>query len=347
MALRLIDSFDHYDDATELGQKWTGTANTPLVQAASARTGARGLAFDNDVSYVYVTLTAQNTWIVGAAVKLTGTDASSRVLVGILDGGIASANKQLDLRVLSDGRLQITRAGAIGLATSTLTLSLNTWYYVECKVVIANAGGTAEIHVNGVEWATFTGDTQATANATASVIMIGRDADAAPNLGADQISFDDIFICDGSGGTNNTFLGDVQVDAIFPDGVGFYTEWDTVFGAAAHWQAVDETTPDEDTTYIESTTVNDRDTFTYQDVGSGVTGIKGIQVVIRAKKVDASAVNIRRLHRSSGGVDSEGADIAPSTAYTFHREILETNPDGGAAWTPTSLNGSEFGAKIV
>jgi hypothetical protein len=38
-------------------------------------------------------------------------------------------------------------------------------------------------------------------------------------------AIDDLYVCDSTGSTNNTFLGDVRVDTVRPIGAGNYSEF--------------------------------------------------------------------------------------------------------------------------
>ncbi|QQR68374.1 MAG: hypothetical protein IPI58_05830 [Alphaproteobacteria bacterium] len=73
----------------------------------------------------------------------------------------------------------------------------------------------------------------------------------------------------------------------------------------------------------------------------------GLQLSLCARKDDAGSRMMRGLLRS-GGADDEGAALlAPGTDYRFHRQIWETNPATGTAWTQGQINALEAGCKIT
>jgi hypothetical protein len=231
--------------------------------------------------------------------------------------------------------------GAVVVATSALSLLVNTFYYVELKHVIDPAAGILEVRVNGAVWATFAGNTRATANSTANVIQLGYD-DA--QVGCVQ-DFDDLYILDGNGGApNNTYWGDTRVEALVPNGVGNYTEFTLLVGAATHWQATSEVPPDEDTSYVGSILVGDRDTYAMTDLGVASATINGIQVLIRAKEDVAGAANVARMYRRAA-TDNQGADIPINTSYAYLREIMALDPIAAGAWTVAAVNAAEFGVR--
>lgn len=290
-----MESFKHYTAMGATGGdavkgKWTD-ANVVLGIA-----GGR-VQFTSVGHYLSKTLGAHATWIVGFNLELTSLPGE-RVIVNLLDSG----TRQVDLRVLADGTLRITRSGT-ALATSTNALSIGSRYHVEFKVVIHDTTGTAEARVDGVNWVSITAaDTKNTSNATANQVRFG-------GLSADSVGgyLTDIYIMDGSGTARNTFISDQQVDCLFPNGNGTYTEWDSLVGGTSHHQGVDEAAPDDDTSYIDTATVNDRDSSAFQDLAAGSGVVNGVQVVARARKTNAGDAKLARVYRR-GGADNTGPD---------------------------------------
>jgi len=46
-----------------------------------------------------------------------------------------------------------------------------------------------------------------------------------------------------------------------------------------------------------------------------------------------------------GTTDYVGADLSPSTSYTYGLQIAQTDPSTSAQWTEANFNGAEFGYK--
>lgn len=84
-------------------------------------------------------------------------------------------------------------------------LAAGSWNFIEVKLTIADSGGSFEVRINESVWVTFTGDTkQSSTLATANrIILYSRSSDC---------GIDDLYICDGTGSVNNTYLGDARVD---------------------------------------------------------------------------------------------------------------------------------------
>jgi len=325
MACRYLDSFDTY---TTLLQRWN-TASGSIV-AGAARTGIAGFRD----GALRKTFDAQGTWIIGIGFRTTLLQASL-LEIGTWDAGA----QQCRVITNANGTISLFRGGATLVVTSALSILANVYYYLELKHIIANAGGTLELRLNGAVWATFTGDTQETANATADEIRIGAN-------GAGTDDWDDLYIYDGTGAINNDYAGDSQIEAELPSGVGNYTEFTTLVGAATHWQAVNEVPPNDDTSYVEATVLNQRDTFAFTNLTPTSATIPAIQVSMRMRKTAAGVINGARMYRS-GVTDDQGANVALSTSYVTILEVMETDPIAVAAWNVGAINGAEFGARAT
>ena len=341
MALRFCDSFDHYVTA-DLPTKWTSQVSGPAISAGNGRRSTASMRVAGAVRTLTKTLDAQNTWIVGFAYKTSALPSvgTGCALVQLLDAGTL----QCDLRLVSDGTLQVTRNATV-LGTTSFVLSTGVVYFIEFKAVISDASGTAEVKVDGSSKLALTSqDTKNTANATANQILIGS---GSGTLGGNQ-DFDDLYICDGTGSApNNTFLGDVRVDALFPTGAGNTTEL-TRGGAdsGANWSQVEETAPNSDTDYNEHATVGNKDDYSFGDIAHTPVAIFGVQILARAKKDDAGARSLATVTRS-GGTDFDGATQALSTSYIYYSDIREVDPATSAAWTAANLNAANFGVKVA
>lgn len=330
--LRFIDGCDHYVTA-DITKKWTSLDNSSYATiSASGRNGS--CLYLRSGYGVYLTLDNQQTWIVGFAMKYSATISGN--ILRFYDG--SSTQVTLFTNATSN-TLSFARGtnNATILATSVNALQLNTWYYIECKVTIGDAGvGNYEVRVNGTSEGWFpstAADTKETANASANVIKFSHGGDG---------YFDDIYIADGTAGVND-FLGDVKVTTLFPTSDGNATTFTPSTGSD-NYAMVDEASLDSDTTYNASSTADQIDTFGLTD--STATSILGVQEFIVARKDDAGARTIATVCRSNG-TDNVGATESPGTTYVVYRTIREVDPNTSAAWTVNGLNSAEFGYKVV
>ena len=229
------------------------------------------------------------------------------------------------------------------LATSASALGIGVWYYIELKHIVADAGGVLEVRINGTVWATYTGDTKETANATLNQLGLGYNSGSYVGT---KLDIDDLYANDANGSAPyNTYLGEQQVFYLPPSGAGNYTELTTLFGAATHREAVDEIVPNEDTDYVESPTADQRDTFAMTDMAAGTYTVNAVQHIMRVKEITAGARHIARMYRS-GGSDDQGSDIGLSVNYAYILEIMQTDPIAVSAWTKAVIDAAEFGFRV-
>jgi hypothetical protein len=213
---------------------------------------------------------------------------------------------------------------------------INTWYYLEFKIVIHNTTGSFEFKVNEISELSDTAiDTQANSDGSSCMLNL-RSAIAWRWM-------DDIYICDSTGSAQNDFLGVSQVIGKFPDGDGGTTDF-TPQGAGANYVEVDEATIDDDTTYNYGVS-GDIDYYDYDDLSNGYT-IHGIQINTTVRTTDAESFAIRSKIDSNGSI-ATGTSRYINATYSTEYEISTINPDTSTAWTTTAVDAAEFGLEVV
>jgi hypothetical protein len=337
MACRFLDGVNHYATAGLL-RKWTsnGGANTATV-STPGRFGGNCILFGNNVG-IEKTLDAQTTWIVGFALKSDDYPNAGDITILEIKDGI---NVQMDVRFSrATQTLYVTRNGTV-LGTAVPVFPIGVWKYIEFKTLIDNTVGTYQLKVDGVSILSGTGaDTQNTANASANRVKIYQSTTTAS--GTMRIS--DIYICDGTGGANNDFLGEVRIDTLFPSADGATLNWTPSTGTD-HYALVDETSPNDDTDYNSSSTVGNIDLYEFANTAlTGTIAAVGINMYVR--KDDAGTRQIRSVTRR-GGSNYTGSTLTVGSNYEFLTEIQQVDPSTSAAWTVSNLNGAQFGVEVV
>ena len=337
------DSFDHYTTYAQCVTKWTNTSGTNSASfGAFGRNGTNG--FRSGVGAGYITSLGKTlpanyvTLIAGIAFKPVG--GQNAILIQFRDGG----TEQLALRYSgASNQLQITRNGTV-IATGTTVLSIGVYYYVELKAVFDNTAGSYEVHINTIQEAALTAssvDTTATANNYANQVWIGGGATTNASSG----DHDDFYVCDNSGTQNNSFLGDIKVLALFPNGAGNYSQW-TPSSAVANYTTVDETTPNDDTDYNASSTAGQLDSYAFQDIlASGI--VKAVTVIARLRTDDANIRTVQPLTRISATDYTGNSWTVGGTTYTYFEYTWELSPASASAWTTSEITNAEFGVKLV
>ncbi len=333
MALRFCESWDHYSTQAQFLTKWSAVTGT-----YATGTGRYGIAFlgnTGNTKVITKILDSQQTWTIGFALKVVSNNTLIQICE-FLDG----ASAQMEIYITADNKLRVARATNI-LATGASILSVGVWYYVEFKIRIDNApNGTYELRINGATEVSGTDDTQATANASADRFRFR------PSTGNHALAIDDIYVLDGTGSApNNTFLGDCRIECIFPNGNGNSSQFDGSDGNSTdNYLLVDETSPDDDTTYVESADVGDKDTYAYENLATTSGAVYGLQMLPWSKKSAAGSRQIVSVARLSA-TETDSLAKGLSDTYQYQPDIRETKP-GGGAWTISDVNSAEFGVKV-
>ena len=341
MTMLFMDGFDHYATA-DGSKKWTSFS--AAINASAGRRGG-GCVEANAGDECAKTFTAATSFVIGFAFSVGSLlPGSTRVICKLTDAGTV----QCSILLNSDGTLSVVRgtATAVTGGTSSFALSTNTFYYVEWKVTIADSIGanSCKVRINGADIITVaTGqDLKSSANASANQVSLWHSS----NTGADSTVryYDDFYICDQSGSTNNDFLGDLRIDALYPNADGTYSQFTPSTGTD-HFALVDETTPNT-TDYNDGSTVGDRDSYALGNLAALTSQtVYAVQVNAAMNKDDAGAKSASTFVRS-GGSNSDGASAALGTSQAYVSQMYETDP-ASAAWTESTVNGMEAGVRVT
>lgn len=336
MSLIFMDGFDYHATA-DLLKKWTLNSNTTISAAGGRRGGGAITLAPASGNYLSKNLGANYAaLIVGAAFSITAFHTvTPQKILEFFDAGTTQA----DVRVHPNGTFSVTRNGVV-LGTSTVSASVTGFQYLECKITFHATTGTVDLRLNGVSILALTGqNTQNTANAFASDVRLGQYASGSAVL------YDDVYMCDTSGTTNNAFLGDVRIDMLLPNADGFYSQFTPSTGTS-HFALVDEPTPNT-TDYNDGLTVGHRDSYAMANLAALASQtVYAVQVTAAIMKDDAGAKSAAVMVRS-GSVNADGASVALPTSQVYVSKIYEANPDGGVAWTEASVNALEAGVVVT
>jgi hypothetical protein len=336
MAVLFADGFDTWGTATQPGP-WNSVTYGGGSTAGGIYTPASST---NSFGVCNKGFTSSGTLIINFRMALTGVGGTSNCPILVFyDGGTI----QCSLVVKNTGKLAFFRGTSTAQlgSDSTFTLSANSVQQdFEVKIVFGNTG-SCELKVNNVSDITASSvDNTATANNTANSMDIGKYS--SPTYGL--FSFDHCIIMDSSGSVNNDFIGPKTISTLLPTADGNYTDWTANTGD--RWAAIDDATPDSDTTYISAATVGNKYTAVMGNLGNASV-VNAVCLQLLAKKDDASTREISHLLRYSG-VDANGANQVMATGYTYLQNWWQVSPfsGGSTAWTKTEVDGLEAGIEV-
>ena len=337
--LIFIDSFDHYS-ASQMARKWS-TLGTSTIVAGRTGNGMRGGALEfpsKTFNAEYTTMT------MGLAYN---TSSRANAPIRFLN---ATNSVEVSLSHVGDGRLQFLFGIGSGTTNvpsppSTFVLHANEWYYLEMQAAIVSGGPPAHLiasaRVNEAEILTW----DYTASFGAAGASFNRINMQGPGAGLTAI-IDDLYV------TDTEFLGDVRIGVLYPNAVGDSSQW-VPNAAGANWQQVEEHPADDDTTYVSTPTVGQKDLYNLDDIDPAFVGtIKGVQALWCVKKSDEGSGAVKGIWKSGSTeiVQSDGHNyIAPNgffpsaANYLYDIETERKSLFTAADWTKTELNGLQLG----
>ena len=351
MALLFIDGFDHYDPQAldPFGDPWLARGKAAYLSPQATRIPGRRpssyavrLPAGAGGGYVKNLETGRTSLIVGAALRVAPFENTGEepVLLGVRD---TTAQVTHLVRIGEDGRLKLYRRTGSGtsgwdqwISTSVMTAAVRGWHYVELQVVQGTSNGTLNVRLNGVLAITLSAQNTTQGGGPLLTAFVG----AVPGQPCPvTVDVDDLYLADTSGTINNTFLGDVRVDALQAQANGAQNQW-TVEGAASAWEAVND---GDEATAIRAATAGLRQTFDVEALPAMTTpAIHGVQVTLLARKTDAGTGRVRALV-ASGAQTAVSADILLQEQLAWHTALFERNPNGNVQWTEGAFNAAEFG----
>lgn len=258
------------------------------------------------------------------------SNAYAGAIIGFIGPGIYITNESTCMRVFRGGtQIASITGGQYGLGQ---------YHHFEAILFSDASAGTLTIKVDGKT--VYSGTSLNTGGSDITSIQFSS------SYGETSRYYDNIYIADALQGELKMKLFSPSAD----DSCDF-----TPSTGSDNYAMVDDTAPDGDTTYNESSTLNHADLFEYEDMaGEELDGsIAAVSIVTIAKKLDAGDRAITHItEQDATGYDHtefylttdyvKGHGAFTSLAY----EVLNTAPDG-SAWTPAIFNALKLGYEIT
>jgi len=284
---------------------------------------------------------AGDTWVFGVAIKASSLGAGGTVR-SIFQLYSSEGEDILALRLHANGDLTVDRFGVAGsivtLETESAAIADANWHYIEFKTKLHNSTGTWEVHLDEVTIMNGTGDTDNLVRQPACHLRMGHIQSAI-------IDYDDLYILDTTGSVNNDFLGDVLVQRLRPNGDTLTKDFTRSTGST-NWDLINELGEDDDSTYVESKTLAQRDLYEYEDLPMSAATIYAVIAKPVLRKSEPGSRTCKLLCFSDP-IEDETGTIYPSTSYVRQAKLFETDPATSALWTDAGVNDAQFGVEIV
>jgi hypothetical protein len=303
-------------------------ATAAYRRAAYSRTGLHvGGVSSGSVNQGWIgafTTTLTSFWL-SAQLYLGGLTSQSELydLLAFYDGDVRR------LILVSDGssHFRLVTQNAAGtrttLVTSTNTFSSATLYKIDIQVVSYGASATVNLYVDGVLWATYTGDIRTDGSSSLSSFCLGMYSSHSTAFSV----WTEVIVSDSD-------TRGMSLSTLYPAANG-----NTFDFTSGSYTAIDEATLDDsDIATIAQTTVN-------SSLLAGTPGIHAVCVSARAQKGDSGPANAQLMVRT-GSTDYVSSNVAQIASWERSSNIWTTNPNTASPWVYSELAAAGFNIGI-
>ena len=343
MGVQFIDGADYITTAVwptaSGGTPWDLIYGSPSVGAAFARTSVNGYGTANSGMRKNLSENIA-TVIAGAAFKVSN-------VTGYIMRFDITGNVQGGVRVNSTGTISYVTQYGTTFGPSTYQLPFNQFHFIECQVTFATASGTVNVWVDGNLILAATGTLVNPNNIGSNYcnqVFFGND----DNITRSAVAVDDIYILDNTGPAPwNARLGDVEISAFVPTGIGSFSQF-TPVGKANNWQNAAPIPSKAYSFYNQSSVSGSRDSFNYGITAPAGSGPIIAVMVMALAQTDSAGTRSLELSASQAGTDAFSPAINLGVGFIYIDSggwIMETDVNGNS-WTIANLSATEFGYEV-
>lgn len=361
MALLFTDGFEDHDSSSsanfandvittkEIKGVFYSACNetyTLIPSTGKTRTAQNGVTAKSlflDRSVCVLTMPTVSTVYIGFGFYPNGSPSSTHAICGFAKdanhGYTSNPNNGVRLSIASDRTLVLinNNSGAT-IATSTLTLPIQAWSYIEIKYVFGSGtSGAVQVKVDDTDYINVS-----SINSACTATSINTFYFQAVTNGFNYY-YDDFYICDDTGSANNTFLGPISVYTAVPTA---NSSVEMTASAGSNYACVDEL-PYNTTDYVTASANNKTDLYTFSALPAGVTptAIPGVLIKAKSMKPTANSGQVQMVTNYSGNTSTGTAKIVTQTSWCGNGDVFETQPNG-SAWDSTAQAGMAAGVKV-
>lgn len=285
---------------------------------------------------------------------VTTHPASGSLVFAIVDS--SGTNILMRLRGTGSG-LRVINGPPNTQVGSDFTVSTGAYHYIDIKLFSNSSTGTIDVLLDGVSKVSVTG--QNTGGQDIAVFQFGSGAALTHDYYIDDVALNDSTA--DILGSNTSYPGVGKIICMRPDSAGDSTQW-TIGGsspAATNFGSVNEVTPDDGVTFVESVTANQIDMYNCGASGIGSSDtVKAVGIGVRLANDVADVVTALqvRVESAASGTIQSSAGIAmgttiwrtngPSTLFNPYPIMSDATPDS-VPWTKANLDSMQIGIKLL
>jgi len=352
--LLFMDGFDAYGrnnaDITSAMQQagyLTPGLYTPKATNDTATGVGYAMSLANSMMIEYAFQTSSSV-VVGFRAKSTSTTGALFAL--LLNNGLGTTFGQLIAYVNGSNGLTFTTQDQDTIAqTPPNAFTTNVWHYLEIKYTPSPAaGGLLQVKIDGVIVLSVSGVKTSYSRASAGVNMLCFSSYQQPwttNLHFCNCMIDDLYLCDQTGASFNTFLGDVVVHAVFPNADAGTNDFAQTGGGTGHYMTIVDVPPDGDTSYLSSNVSGKTELFTLSTLPTDIVDVLAVAVNITARKNGVGTGTYEAVIVTDA-IEGDSTPIAATPQYLTSQTIYQV-PPGGGAWNTSLVQNAQIGFKIA
>lgn len=341
----VIDGFEGHTNlaASFTGDLWPGsvTGNMTLVTGASARFSyGTALRKTSGSGWLQRPIPDCTKVQFGMAMFRDGSSNAEGYIAAVRRATAAAAPvSPSGVHVNDLGQVSFFR-DATAVATSTRSLGVSRWHYVECYLEYHATTGVAKIWINGELVVDFTGNTLGTLNTPVTNDWRSfRIFDG--SLTAMRV--DDVYFAIPSGSAEPLF--DARVLTYFPTTTVSFTDWTEAVGTMPTLLG------DKDAATLVSSNVDQAKViFSISNIDDvAPEAIYGVALTANADKSGAAARSIAMGVKPDGAAAQDYGDenfLSVGGVESF-QQTWDINPDTALAWEIDDLTGAEFAARLT
>lgn len=322
--------------AAQIARRFPGSTTTGLTMGTSGRGSRRSLTIDSNEIYIPLAGSTQTTMYVGMSFYHSSPSSSGRTIFQFRS---PTAGIHASLKTGSDRILRVFDAGGTERYTHGVAYTASTWYFLEMRVTTHDTTGRIQVWLDGTS-IYDSGTTLDTKNGASGTIQ-----DIAIGMGLNTMITDTVYVTDDAGSApDNGRLGNTQVDFVESAADGATVQF-TPLSSTNESNIDDGQTPDDDTSYNQSSTAGHVDLFTVGSYSAPGT-IYGVIARAVVKKTDTDARTFRAKVKSSAST-LNGATSTLTTSYAEVQAVAEVDPNTSAAWGASAVSSMSIGYEVV
>lgn len=338
------------------GIEWdTNTGTAPTISTTTVRSGTASLRFNPSAATSYIThqfiANGIRNQYARVYIRFASFPTADCPILGWFDGSSTFPTIKF---IAATSKLQAQDGTPANIGSASATLSLNTWYRLEMQYN-DTTGDTVNAYLDGTIFCT--------AGVGGDIGGLGQIRIGIQTATTADMFVDDIAINDDTGSFQNGLPGSGKIVHLLPNAAGdnnlFATAVGGTAGAANNYTRVSEVTPDDATSYNNTTATGTTtiDDFNVTDTATaGIGASDTITLVQVGQRAGSSATTtasiVTRIKGQASGTTTESASIAVNTvAFNTHASAAPktykitayTNPQTSTAWTASTLDTMQIG----